>query len=231
MGLIINPYSFVYETLPPVSGYIGWWDSSKLSTITKDGGDLVSQWDDRSGNGNHLTQATGASKPLWVNSVYNGKATIRFDGDDDTITRTTFTQGTLSLPVMIFTMIEYPTTQPDTIFSSASGSPLSMNVQRSGGINYMYSGSWVDVGAVTTGFAQFTHLFNNTTSAVRRNGANINTGLNTGNNSVIGLSLASQTTSANFADTDICEVLIYNSNLSNDDRNLVEAYLTAKWVA
>ena len=95
----------------------------------------------------------------------------------------------------------------------------------------MYSGNWVDVGAVTAGFAQFAHLFINTTSAVRRNGANINTQLNTGNNSVIGLSLASQTTSANFADTDICEVLIYNSNLSNTDRDLVEAYLTAKWVA
>ena len=33
------------------------------------------------------------------------------------------------------------------------------------------------------------------------------------------------------ADTDICEVLIYNYNLSDTDRNLVEAYLTVKWVA
>jgi hypothetical protein len=48
-----------------------WWDASDATTITKNGSDQVSQLDDKSGNGNHLTQGTDGNKPL-ANVSMNG---------------------------------------------------------------------------------------------------------------------------------------------------------------
>lgn len=56
------------------------WYNNDLDTITKTGADRVSEWRDSSGNGRHLTQATGGSQPLWVNGLLNGQGGINFDG-------------------------------------------------------------------------------------------------------------------------------------------------------
>lgn len=59
-----------------------WLDASDLSTITESGG-AVSQWSDKSGNGNHATQGTGAAQPLTNANTMNGKNVITFDSTDD----------------------------------------------------------------------------------------------------------------------------------------------------
>ena len=41
-----------------------WLDANDESTITKDGSNYVSQWADKSGNGNHATQGTGNLQPV-----------------------------------------------------------------------------------------------------------------------------------------------------------------------
>jgi len=50
-----------------------WLDASDASTITESGG-LVSQWDDKSGNGKHATQADGTLQPLYQTGeiIFNG---------------------------------------------------------------------------------------------------------------------------------------------------------------
>jgi hypothetical protein len=42
----------------------------------------VSQWNDKSGNGNHLAQATGTAKPTTGTTTLNSKNTLSFDGGD-----------------------------------------------------------------------------------------------------------------------------------------------------
>ena len=42
----------------------------------------VSQWDDRSGNGKHATQATAANQPTFQTSELNGNPVVRFDGSN-----------------------------------------------------------------------------------------------------------------------------------------------------
>ena len=54
--------------------------------VTKDGGDLVSNWADQSGNGDDLVQATGTNQPLWVDTAMNGYPVIRADGVDNWLT-------------------------------------------------------------------------------------------------------------------------------------------------
>jgi hypothetical protein len=64
-----------------ISGCVGWWDASDAASITQSGG-LVSQWNDKSGQGNHAT-ASGTRQPAFVSNALNGKSVIAFDGADD----------------------------------------------------------------------------------------------------------------------------------------------------
>jgi hypothetical protein len=54
-----------------------WLDATDSSTLTNDGGGLISQWRDKSGNANHAN-ATGAGRPTLTIGVQNGLNVIRF---------------------------------------------------------------------------------------------------------------------------------------------------------
>jgi hypothetical protein len=54
-----------------------WWDASNSASITHVGGS-VSQWDDLSGNGYHLTQGTGVYQPVTNSSTLNGLNVLEF---------------------------------------------------------------------------------------------------------------------------------------------------------
>ena len=62
-----------------ISGLTAWYDASDLSTITSSSG-AVSQWDDKSGNGNHATQPTGGSQPTTGTVSVNSFNAIDFNG-------------------------------------------------------------------------------------------------------------------------------------------------------
>jgi hypothetical protein len=55
-----------------------WLDAADTDTITLNGSD-VSQWDDKSGNGNHASQATAAEQPTYQATGLNSKPTVSFD--------------------------------------------------------------------------------------------------------------------------------------------------------
>lgn len=54
-----------------------WFDASDAATITESGG-AVSQWNDKSGNNNHATQAVGSQQPTIRTAAQNGLNTLRF---------------------------------------------------------------------------------------------------------------------------------------------------------
>lgn len=60
---------------------IGWHDAAV--GITKDGGNLIEAWTDRSAAGNDVSQTTAANKPLWVDAVVNGKPVVRISDTSD----------------------------------------------------------------------------------------------------------------------------------------------------
>lgn len=79
-----------------------WYDPSDLSTMFQDTagttpvtatGQTVARINDKSGRGNHATQATAASRPIYQVDG-NGKAYLLFDGTDDFLLTGTITPGT-----------------------------------------------------------------------------------------------------------------------------------------
>ncbi len=73
-----------------ISGLTSWQRADKdvcqdsgLTTPATADGDPVGGWVDQTGNGNHLVQSTGASRPVLKLAVVNGRNAVRFDGVDD----------------------------------------------------------------------------------------------------------------------------------------------------
>lgn len=103
MGLLINPYGFAAAAFNPATLFSGgaagaFYDISDISTLWKDtagtspvtaDGDIVKRVDDKSGNGNHLTEATNG--PTY--RVAGALKRLQFDGSNDKL-RATFAMGT-----------------------------------------------------------------------------------------------------------------------------------------
>lgn len=62
-----------------------WFDAADASTITLDGSNNVSQWNDKSGNGRHATQATVLNRPAYLTNQLNGLGAIKPNGITHTL--------------------------------------------------------------------------------------------------------------------------------------------------
>jgi hypothetical protein len=76
-----------------------WLDASDTSSITSSAG-KVSQWNDKSGNARHFTQATSANQPTTGAATQNGFNVISFNGSQD-VRRTL---GTLTGNITVFSV-------------------------------------------------------------------------------------------------------------------------------
>ena len=211
--------------LPTVSGLKVHFDTTDTTTITKDGSNLVSQWDDLSGQANHISQATSSKQPLFVDNVHNKSPIIRFDGVDDSLFRTTFSGGQLGQPNTIFIVC---TTQTGWILGGGTSDKNNAFLV-SGGVYKLYANPSVGSVSNNSTFAQYTLSFNTTSSTLRRNKSDLQTGMNVGVEPFQGIALASVYGTQGYANVDIAEVLVYDNVISVSDRNLVEDYLATKW--
>lgn len=91
----------------------GWYLADELSTITKDGSNKVSRWNDYLGSGRDLIQATPGYQPLWVTP-----GTIRFDGIDDFMKTANFTWNQPIFVYLLFKQITW--TLDDYFFDGVS---------------------------------------------------------------------------------------------------------------
>lgn len=72
-------------SLTSIPGLALWLDAADASTVTLDGSNNVSQWNDKSGNARHLTQGTALNRPSYVTGVLNGLPVVRPDGINDVL--------------------------------------------------------------------------------------------------------------------------------------------------
>ena len=74
LGAVLANRSFSPANIP---GLRAWYDASVASSVTLNGS-TVSQWNDLSGNGFHLTQTTAANQPTWVSNALNSRPAIQW---------------------------------------------------------------------------------------------------------------------------------------------------------
>lgn len=88
---------------PPVSALVAWY---KTETLSLSDGAPVSQWNDSSGNGNHLTQATAGKRPIFKAVILNDRDVVRFSAANDTCLINTTPSGFGSTGITIYAVMK-----------------------------------------------------------------------------------------------------------------------------
>ena len=225
-----------------------WLDADASSSITKDGSNKVSQWSDRSGNGNHATQATSNDKPTYYSEGMNNKPTLSFDGATDWMAangvadtfNADFTMFLVSELATWFTLIPVEVAAQRSAADGTAGvkSPqfntngtavsIVWNLQNTSDDN-----DWREVPLIYEMSTNYTDL----TSSFRFNGsANTRWDRSITVPSTVDLFSIGQefdgvplSIPSNFYRWDISEVIVYNKILTASEKNKVNAYLGKKW--
>ena len=217
-----------------------WLDASDLSTITKDGSDLVSQWDDKSGNNNNAIQGTAVSQPAFISNAINGKSIIRSDGNDGMEYPNLGLTGLASVTIFMVLNISDSSSGSDSILAFGSGSESRLETGAGGGATIgdvtARSTSYIVSGTVlATGFNNSNNILtlttNGTTVIAKKNGVQTFSGAQAGNWSTGAGNYAifvTNTPNRNII-MDIGEILIYTGTFPSTSIIRVENYLSNKW--
>jgi hypothetical protein len=221
-----------------------WYDASDASTLfdATSGGSLVAadggvaRWQDKSGNGWHATQSTSGNRPLRKAAVQNGKDCLRFDGSSSF-----FSLNPITIPASYsaFFVFSRPSQGTHSIIIGNTAELTADNRYLAWWFtdNVVYSKSNANfsthgTASTTTGAFLVSDIRNGTTSiATRRNGLSLAT-VTTGNaisNATTGTFDSVGRNQSAYITGDICEIILYNTVLSDADRAGVETYLITKW--
>lgn len=245
---------------PVTSGLVYWVDANDLDGdgIAEGAGESglasgsVASWADKAAGyvggdaSQTATQATSASRPLFVTSGLNSRPVVRFDGNDDIMQSPAFA-APLAQATEVFAVWKADSTSGDAsvLMDGLSGSNRQAIVYEPvpGNSIGLYAGNGVVASYYATPFTDpiyMSAIFNDPDNSVaapngsfRINGVTVNTTANHGSQSLDGVTLGARFAPSGpltyVLDGYIAELLIYNTPLSTTDRDAVEAYLQYKW--
>ena len=212
------------ETAIRAGNTVAWYDSTDLTTITKDGGNLVSSWRDKLLSGHDLTQGGyDIIKPVYSS---NG---LLFDGTYDFM----FTGAlTLNQPAFIYMVIKQVTwTSSDYIFNFGwVDNCIMCQLDATPGLR-AYAGTFSsqNSGLSVNAFGILRILFNGASSKLIVNDL---TPIiwNAGANNLGALTLGSQTGGVYFnSNIQVKEIILRNISDSEGDEAAIYAYLKNKY--
>jgi hypothetical protein len=205
----------------------GWWESDQGTTIVTG----VSQWNDLSGNNNHLLQATGTKQPALVAAQINGLPVVSFDGvDDDMVAAFALVQ-----PETVFVVFRQPTwTNFDMVYDGAAVTN-NMSLQQAtaspglairAGVATVALNNNLAVGAT---FGLVTAKYNGASSSLQVNSTAVTTG-NPGANGGAGIRVGSRGDgAANFGDVDVAGLIVMAADATVQEVANVKTYFGTKY--
>ena len=218
-----------------VSGLQFWVDASDATTLYTDStlttlavsdGDVVGGWKDKSGNSRDALQTDGTKKPLLKLAIQNGRNVVRADGVDDFLSGSFLTT---SASWSIFASCKVITNNYFGMLFTGSFGEIRLNADSSimqMSSNYIVTDTTTCVGTP----AQFSFI-NGSPFSLRRNQSETATSPTLAHSYQGNYSIGQRIGGLYNLNSDIYEIILYNSVLSNSDILLVEAYLKAKWGA
>lgn len=191
-------------------------------------GDPVGQWQDQSGNGYHVTQATAGFRPTLKLAIRGSLPVIRFDGIDD------------SLIVVLGSNINQPNTvlgvfDQGRIFDVTGGvrqlfnpSILTSTTSRLGYFAGVIANDPTPTILSVNSYQQVSAIFNGASSSLRLNGSATSAG-NPGTNYMAGTLMLMTDSSTVKSQGNICEILFYDGIISGANLTALENYLKSRW--
>lgn len=212
-----------------IAGLEFWLDASDASAFTFASGTIVSQWNDKSGNARHVSQATGSLQPT-RDTTQNSLYAVRFAGNDilsgsavsTTTAHTTFivfrdtgatfTSGHLG---------QYGRSRYDRAYNATGD----LGYTRVGVANEVFGSAAATVGQ---GYNAWTWTHSASNSTLYKNGTSVYSG-SSGNDDLTATAISIGGANSTFFLGVICEWLHYSATLGSTDRSAVESYLRTKW--
>jgi hypothetical protein len=213
------------------------WYKTDASCVTKNASNYVSEWKDQSGHGCDAIQPDSTQRPLWVDNSVNGYPVLRFDGGNDNLVsgglpsiRETFS---LLFVIRPSNSINYN----QTLAAYGTWGKFCFHTDSTGGVYVGTSiNSRIEPGdgpgantIVPNAWQTFGYTFDNGTAKFYKNGTLLATKTLSLGESWTSFVLGS-TSAVNTINGDIAEVLLYNTAISDTNRQQVEAYFKAKYI-
>jgi hypothetical protein len=215
------------------------WLRADLGITTVSGN--VSQWNNQSGSGLDVSQGTPGLRPAFVSSSINGRPAVDFDGSDDTLTNTVSNLATASSARTLFVVGISDVSAGGTLFcyklsnrcfsnylTIISGTSYAASNGLDGGSNVILASG--QLGGITSNFqANWTCTGNGNAPGVRlnRSALTVNSGTQTGaEDGATGFEIG-RSTSGQFWNGRIGELIGFNRALSAVETTEVETYQRA----
>ena len=226
-----------------IGGLVLWLDAADTDTITDTTGS-VTQWDDKSPNQYHFAQGTGAEQPTTDSVTTAGKNVIDYDGTDDNVElasaalRTALSINTDQSVFFVFKADSTSGTQVPLISANTAGDDwyvitlINNNLSTAffNGATYT-NGQGKSSFTDTTNYNVLTAIYDQAgaSTAARLNGTAF-TGAVSGNGAGnLQTTIGSRAGATSPFNGQIAEIIIYDSQLSDANRDKIEAYLGQKW--
>jgi len=215
-----------------------WLDAADASTITESGG-AVSQWDDKSGNDNHVAQSTSTLRPVVASNVLNSKPVIRFDGTDDRLQTAGALFATPVFGVYSVTANRNPSGESAWAGQYLAGDGGRTLIYQNGVNTRLVAMFTANTGINVTGTANSSfHLFGYEKNL--NNGNLYYEAVNVGTSSSLIATISNTSWKIGEpgagsgglffrAELDAAEIVILSAPASTSDRQKIEGYLAHKW--
>ena len=229
-----------------IAGLALWLKADAITGLSD--GDAIGTWADSSGNGRNATQATAGAKPAYKTGIVNGQPVVRFDGGD------VLANALAQLPLRTRSIFIVTQETGDAAYSGilvlnpAAGSDnsrtdgLTINVSDGakqlrveGSTPSAYTLDLTAGGLLPLGI--YADIATAATGALYANGTLANTSplftefdaLSAGGYVLGGRFLSGAVDAGYRFLGDIAEIIVYDSALSDSNRQAIEAYLSAKY--
>ena len=254
MSFVINPYRFGGGgggiTDPTDIATLDLWldasDASTLYTLDVGGslvgdGVVVGRWEDKSPNANHAKQSTTTFRPTRRAAQISGLDALDFDGSNDYMFGTADLTPRQTEAKTVFMVTYHKTSSTDTAMvlydSATAGAYGAINAE----VSYRCIGrTWVSTDPLANGQATILTLAQSgagnlsSTISMWEDGATIARDAGSSADGLTvdataGWDVGGTSRFGAYIDAYFCEVIVYDSELSTEDREAVETYLANKW--
>lgn len=247
MSLLIDTSFLWNETIwnPSMISTALWLDAADVATVTLNGS-TVSQWNDKSGNSRHVSQATASQQPTWNATGLNSKPILTFDGSNDVLLNASVGASGLSnvTIISVFKQISGDGSEDHQINIGQTGTsgkvrgfyrqPLGSFLQFGGWSSIASSTLSLDVGGTH-------HIFGFANSALSGTGNMLL--MKDGETQTLTTSAALDTTldgfsvgslqgaaiSSYYSNISVAEIVVLYSSIATLVRQKLEGYLAHKW--
>ncbi|WP_041948411.1 Ig-like domain-containing protein [Turneriella parva] len=234
-----NPVAWTPRMLPISMDSVRWWLDASQGAYSDAGatlasnGQTVQQWNDQSGGARHGSSATAGNRPTYVTGAINGRPVLRFDGTSDQLS---FNGNFfLNTAYTLIVVAKITSNKADNWFlagdTNDANAELRLGFLSTSSFQLGQGSNSLAVTESASGNADIYlgSLNTSTGRAIRKNGTLLTSDANTSTVYSYTNSRIGRRGAGFFFQGDIAEIIAFNKELSQTEREMVQCYLGKKY--